>query len=110
MVVLAPMLWGCPLEDCGGVPRRLWTWSPFFIVMTDQNGKEEVGDFDMQEMFDQALRSYEEGKLTQALSLFQLLAEEAVEPGNKAIGWTHVALCQLGLRNMGSALEALGQG
>lgn len=106
-LALIPMLWGCPSKTVDSGPAEIVDMEPLFIVLTDKNGKEEVGDFDSQELFDRALRSYEEGRLVEALAMFEMLASEAVTPANKAIGWTHVALCHLGLRNVGSALEAL---
>jgi len=106
-LALIPLLWGCPSKTVSEGPSEIVDMEPIFIVLTDKDGKEEVGDFDSQELFDRALRAYEEGKLSEALAMFEMLATEAIDPANKAIGWTHVALCQLGLRNMGSALEAL---
>lgn len=103
---LLPMAMGCPSKTVIDNNTEIVDMEPIFIVVSDKDGEEGTG-FDSQELFDKALRAYEERRIDQALPLFQMLAEESIGPENKATGYTYVALCQLALRNVGSALEAL---
>ena len=108
LLLVSLVLPGCPNRSTDET-TVIMEMEPIFIVAARKDGKDEVGDYDSQQLFEKAQGDYESGRIRQALDSFQLLSRELQDKDDRALVMTNIALCHLGLKNAATALTVLDE-
>ena len=101
---LALLLSGCPRPPD---QEQVVELEPMYFTILKKGNTVEVKNFDTKELFVQAERYFNEGRLARAKGTYLLIAEEGEDPGTRGLAWFNIALCETGLEKPGAALEAI---
>ena len=106
LLACAALLAGCPRQPD---QEQVVELEPMYFTILKKGNTVKVKDFDTKELFAQAERYFNEGRLARAKRTYLLIAEEGEDKGIRGLAWFNIALCETGLEKPGAALEAIDQ-
>jgi tetratricopeptide (TPR) repeat protein len=106
LVVLLPILAGCPRSPDDSTPQVI-ELEPMFFTILRKGDRTVVKDYDAEQIFAKAEELMREGRIAEARKLYQMVARDAAGTDAEGAAWFNLALCELAMERPGDALAAL---